>query len=193
MKSYVAALAAVLICGTAAQAQTDNYRFHASVLGGWTSHPDLTYGAARPGVDNSFNAGARAGVNLNGVVPWNGFSLDADYFYHQGDFQAPGAGTRLSSHSFMGNLMYHAPMAERWGIYGGAGLGAVNTSVSGAANGTSTVFGWQALGGVEYAVRDNTTLFAEYRYQNAHNANVAGVGQVGNTSNNLSMGVKISF
>jgi hypothetical protein len=35
-------------------------------------------------------------------------------------------------------------------------------------------------------------MFAEYRYQNAHDANIAG-GPVGNTSNNLSLGVKFKL
>jgi opacity protein-like surface antigen len=191
MKSYLAVVAVILACGTAAQAQTGD-RFHASVLGGWSSHPGLDLGAARPGVSDSFNVGARAGVNLDGIAPWNGFSLNADYFYNRGDFRGP-SNARLNSHSIMGNLVYHAPMADRWGIYGGAGLGAVHTNLSGGAHGGSTVFGWQALGGVDYAVSDTSSLFAEYRYQNAHNANIPGVGQVGNTSNSLSMGVKIKF
>ena len=192
MKTYIVAFAAILLCAAAAQAQIDNNRYHASVLGGWSGHPGLDLGTARPGVDDSFNLGARAGVNLNGIVPWNGFSLDADYFYNRGDFQGA-SNAILNSHSFMGNLVYHAPIGERWGLYGGAGLGAVHTNLSGDAHGGSTVFGWQALGGLDYAMTDNTSLFAEYRYQNAHNANIPSVGQVGNTSNSFSMGVKVSF
>src|SRR5690242_658842 len=121
MKTCIAALAAILLSGAAAQAQTDNNRYHASLLGGWSSHPGLDLGAARPGVDDSVNLGARAGVNLNGIVPWNGFSLDADYFYNRGDFQGP-SNAILNSHSIMANLTYHAPIGERWGLYGGAGL-----------------------------------------------------------------------
>ena len=33
-------------------------------------------------------------------------------------------------------------------------------------------------------------MFAEYRYQNAHDVNAGGLTRIGNTSNNLSMGVK---
>ena len=57
-------------------------------------------------------------------------------------------------------------------------------------HGGSTVLGWQALGGVEYRASEQASLFAEYRYQNAHNVNAGGLTQVGNTSNNLSFGVK---
>jgi hypothetical protein len=38
-----------------------------------------------------------------------------------------------------------------------------------------------------------TSMFAEYRYQNAHNANVDSIRNVGNTSNNLSVGVKFNL
>ena len=67
MKTYIVAFAAILLCAAAAQAQIDNNRYHASVLGGWSGHPGLDLGTARPGVDDSFNLGARAGVNLNGI------------------------------------------------------------------------------------------------------------------------------
>ena len=52
------------------------------------------------------------------------------------------------------------------------------------------MLGWQALGGVEYRASEWASLFAEYRYQNAHNVNAGGLTQIGNTSNNLSVGVK---
>ena len=76
--------------------------------------------------------------------------------------------------------------------YGGAGLGAVNTNIdNGVGNhGGSTVLGWQALGGVDYRVSDQASIFAEYRYQNAHDVNAGGLTGVSNTSNNLSFGVK---
>jgi opacity protein-like surface antigen len=186
-------VAAILLSGAAAQAQSGNSPFFASVLAGGTSHPRLDFGNNHPGVDNGFNAGARTGVILDGVLPWRGFSADIDYFYNQGDFKGAADGTRLNSHSFMADLTYHAPIAERWGLYGGAGLGAVHTNLSGASHGGATVFGWQALGGIDYTFNERTSLFAEYRYQNAHNANIPGTGAVGNTSNSLSMGVKYRF
>jgi opacity protein-like surface antigen len=92
----------------------------------------------------------------------------------------------------MGNLIYHLPTDSPFEIYGGAGLGAVNTNIDNGlgSHGGSTVFGWQALGGVEYRASEQASLFAEYRYQNAHNVNAGGFSGVGNTSNNLSFGVK---
>lgn len=36
-------------------------------------------------------------------------------------------------------------------------------------------------------------LFTEYRYQNAHDANIGALTGVGNTSNNISVGMKFSL
>ncbi len=37
------------------------------------------------------------------------------------------------------------------------------------------------------------SLFTEYRYQNAHDANIGGLRGIGNTSNNASVGVKFNL
>jgi len=190
MRKHFAVLAALLLSGTAVQAQTGT-PFHASILGGWSSHPALTTGTARSPVNDGFNLGARAGVKLDAVMP--GLSADLDYFYNSGDFQGAATGARLNSTSLMGNLTYRVPVQDRWGLYGGAGLGLVHTNLSGNVHGGSSVLGWQALGGVDYAMDDRTSLFVEYRYQNAHNVNVPAVGQVGNTSSNVSTGIKFDF
>lgn len=92
----------------------------------------------------------------------------------------------------MANLIYHLPTNSPFEIYGGAGIGAVQTNFDNNAgnHGGSTVLGWQALGGLDYRVSEQASLFAEYRYQNAHNVNAGGLTQIGNTSNNMSVGVK---
>jgi opacity protein-like surface antigen len=189
MNKYLIAAAALLVSGIAASAQTTDSRVNLSILGGWSSHPGLTLGAARPDGGDGFNAGARLSYDLGGMLPMSGFSVDADYFYNRADY-TPGSAARLDSHSFMADLTYHAPINDSWSLYGGAGLGAVKYDLRNA--GSSTVFGWQALGGVEHQFTPTTALFAEYRYQNAHDANIAGA-PVGNTSNNLSMGVKFKL
>jgi len=190
MKKNFLAAAALLLSGTALQAQdaTDS-RFNLSILGGWASHPGLTLGATRPDGGDGVNAGARLSYDLGGMMPMSGFSLDADYFYNRADY-ASGSAARLDSQSAMADLTYHAPIGENWSLYGGAGLGAVHDDLRG--SGGSTVLGWQALGGVEHQFTPTTAMFAEYRYQNAHDANIGG-GPVGNTSNNLSVGLKFKL
>jgi opacity protein-like surface antigen len=181
------AAAALLLGAGAAQADILNTPY-VSVLGGWSSHPALALGAGHSGVDDGYNVGARVGTWLEGLP---GFTLDADYFHNEGDFIGSHVGH--SSDSYMADLSYHLPTGTPWSVYGGAGLGAVTTSVSGSQYGDSTVLGWQLLGGAEYRLNDMTSMFAEYRYQNAHGANLDSIAHVGNTSNSLSVGVKFSL
>lgn len=182
MKKYLAALTFMLLSAGAAQADMfDNPTV--SVLGGWSTHPNLTLGATQPSVSDSYNVGAR--VSVDSPVP--GFTVDADYFYNRGGYSSGGS---LNSQSVMGNLIYHTPPTFPVRLYGGAGIGLVNTSLGGALTGSSNVLGWQGLGGVEFPLENGTAIFAEYRYQNAHNANAGTIAGVGNTSNNLSVGIK---
>jgi opacity protein-like surface antigen len=181
MRYVFAAAFASLLGTTAAHAEA-----YVSVLGGPTFAPDLRLNGPKTATDTGFNAGGRVGIPL-GI---SGLAAEADLFYNQSHFS--GTDTRIGSLSYMGNLVYHVDTNSPFGIYGGGGVGAVRTDVNGGGfNGSSTVFGWQALGGVDYQWRPKTALFAEYRYQNAHNANLP--GPVGNTSNNMSVGVKFGL
>ena len=191
MKKYLIAAAVLLVSGVAASAQTTDDRLNLSVLGGWASHPGLTLGASRPNGGDGFNAGARLSYDMGGMLPLSGFSVDADYFFNRADYNS-GSPARLDSSSFMADLTYHAPINENWNLYGGAGLGAVRDELGGNLGGSSTVFGWQALGGIEYQYSPTMAVFAEYRYQNAHDANIGG-NAVGNISNNASMGLKFKL
>jgi opacity protein-like surface antigen len=151
-------------------------------------------GGTKRAMDTGFNVGARYGYYLDN---WNlpNVSLEADGLFGQSTY-AGVSNARLQTSSYMGNAIYHVPFHDTpFEVYGGAGLGAVNTNVdNGIGNhGGSTVLGWQALGGVEYRASEWASLFAEYRYQNAHDVNAGGLTQIGNTSNNLSMGVKWHF
>jgi opacity protein-like surface antigen len=185
-KYFLPAAAAVLFSAGAANAETG----FVAIMGGPTFAPMLSVNGARANTDDGFNGGVRFGYGLD---DWNlpGFTLDADYFFNQSHFT--GTFARLRSMSGMADLMYHFRTDSPWGLYGGAGLGAVNTNYeSPTAGGSGTVFGWQAIGGVEYQFSPQTSFFTEYRYQNAHNA-FAAVPNVGNTSNNLSVGVKFNL
>jgi opacity protein-like surface antigen len=193
MRNLIIASAAALLLGSVA-AQADTY---VSVLGGPTFAPSLNVSGTRNGMDTGFNVGARVGtsldtLNLPGNLPdLSNFSIEADGLFNQSNYSGT-ANARLQSSSYMGNLIYHLPMDGPFELYGGAGLGAISTNIdNGLGNhGGSTVLGWQALGGVEYRASDQASLFAEYRYQNAHDVNAGGLTNVGNTSNNLSFGVK---
>jgi opacity protein-like surface antigen len=192
MKKYLVAISAILLSAGAAQAQMFDNMFddsYASVLGGWASHPGLSLSANNhANVNDGYNVGARVGTWL-AAVP--NVTADVDYFYNRGDYA--GTGAHLNSASVMGDLMYHLPLGAPFSLYGGGGLGMVNDDLSGSLHGSSIVMGWQAIGGAEYALSPETSLFAEYRYQNAHDANITAVRNVGNTSNNVSLGVKFNL
>ena len=189
----ISSMAALLLATGAARADsthTDNW--YASILGGASFDPALMAGGSLHGMDNGYNVGARIGYGLDKMLPMPGWSIEADTFYNQSGYK-DGDRSHLASTSVMGNLVYHLNTGSPVGIYGGAGLGAVNDRVGGAIHDSSTVFGWQALGGIEYPVSHDMTLFTEYRYQNAHDANIGALRGVGNTSNNLSVGMKFSL
>jgi len=186
MKNLLAASAVALLFGIAA-AQADSY---VSVLGGPTFAPDLSVNHTTHDMDTGFNVGARYGYYLNG---WNlpNVSLEADGLFNQSTY-SNASNARLQSSSYMVNAIYHLPTDSPFELYGGAGLGLVHTNIdNGAGNhGGSGVLGWQALGGIEYRASDQASIFAEYWYQDAHDVNAGGLTHVGNTSNNLSFGVK---
>jgi opacity protein-like surface antigen len=191
MKKFVVASAAALLLATGVApnlAMADSY---VSLLGGPTFAPGLNVNGAKLGMDTGFNAGARYGYYLN---DWNlpNISVEADGLFSQSKYSGLGD-ARLQSSSYMGNVIYHLPFTDTpFSVYGGAGIGAIQTNFDNNAgtHGGSTVLGWQALGGLEYRASEDASLFAEYRYQNAHNVNVGALSNIGNTSNNLSVGVK---
>ena len=191
MKKLIVASAAALLLGMTAAGSSAWADTYVSVLGGPTFAPDLRVGATKNPMDTGFNVGARVGTTLDN---WNlpNFSVEADGLFNRSTYSASNNNARLQSSSYMANLIYHMPTGTPFGIYGGAGLGAVNTNIdNGIGNhGGSTVLGWQAIGGVEYRASEWASLFAEYRYQDAHNVNAGGLTQVGNRSNNVSFGVK---
>ena len=188
MKNLFVASAVALLLGTSGAALADTY---VSVLGGPTFAPGLNVNGTKFGMDTGFNIGARVGTSLD---RWNlpNFSVEADGLFNQSTYSGGANDARLQSSSYMANVIYHLPTDSPFGVYGGAGLGAVNTNIDNGlgSHGGSTVLGWQALGGVEYRASEQASLFAEYSYQNAHNVNAGGFSGVGNTSNNLSFGVK---
>ena len=163
---------------------------YVSILGGPTFAPGLNANGTKFGMDTGFNVGARVGYYLS---DWNlpNISLEADGLFNQSNYSGFND-ARLQSSSYMGNVIYHLPTDSPFELYGGAGLGLVSTNIdNGLGNhGSSDVLGWQMLGGVEYRASEQASLFAEYRYQNAHNVNAGGLTGISNTSNNLSFGVK---
>jgi opacity protein-like surface antigen len=182
------ALAAATLTATSAGAQGWN----ASILGGPSWSPDLSINGTRAAMDSGYNVGGRLGYDIGDDYGFAGLTLATDVFYNQAHYQ--GTASDFSSLSFMGDALYHFDFGQPFGIYGGGGLGAVRTAVdTPTVSDSGTVFGWQAIAGVDYRFTPQTSMFAEYRYLNAHDANVGPFANVGNTSNNMSVGLKFDL
>jgi opacity protein-like surface antigen len=188
-RSLLLASALAVITATASQAQGWNI----SLMGGETFDPHLSAGATSLNMNDGFNAGGRLGYDLDDWTGISGLTLATDIFYTQSHYSGtPSA--RLATLSFMGDLIYRVDLGLPVGVYGGAGVGGVRDMVnSNTVDNSSTVFAWQALGGIDYQIMPDTKMFAEYRYQNAHDANVAPLNHVGYTSNNVSVGLKLDL
>ena len=182
---------AALMSATGASAQG----WYVSLLGGATLNtPRVNIGGTDDVGHRGFNAGGRLGYSLDAWLPVSGFALEADVFYNQAHLSGSTA-LRRDSISYMGNLMYRVNAG--WiGVYGGGGAGAVRTELdAGASQDASTAFGWQAIGGIDHHLTPEAKIFAEYRYQNAHAANLSipVPTRVSNTTNNISVGVRFDL
>ena len=121
MKKLLVASAAALLLGTFAASANDSY---VSVLGGPTWMPASMSAAPRP-LDTGFNVGARYGYSWT-TEPAS--LVEADGLFGQSNFNGINNG-RLQTSSYMGNVVYHLPMNDTpFSVYGGAGIGAVNTN-----------------------------------------------------------------
>src|SRR5215472_16283246 len=121
--STVAVLAATSLLGAGA-ARADSY---VSVLGGPTFAPDLNVNGATHGMDTGFNVGARYGYYLDGFNLPN-VSLEADGLFNQSTYSNT-RNARLQSSSYMANAIYHLRTSSPFELYGGAGLGLVNSNI----------------------------------------------------------------
>src|SRR5690349_16334279 len=76
------------------------------------------------------------------------------------------SGTRLSidteTKTYMANVIYDFYTGTRWTPHIGGGIGAVDVSSN--RSGGTTVFGGQAIGGVEYALSPQLRIGLDYRY-----------------------------
>lgn len=184
------AIVLLLLSSSASFAQT----IHLSLMGGQTVYPGLNYDGGRVDLDRGFNAGLRLGYGLDEWLPISGLELQVDGFYNQSDLSSQ-TKARFDSLSYMGNLVYSLDTGTPLSIYGGAGAGGIRTEIGDPLSPrNSNVFGWQALGGVKWPLSEHAKVFAEYRHQNAHNANLRFIGgPVGNTSDNASFGIELSY
>ena len=178
-KPFVASAAALLLGMTAAQA--DNA--YVSVLGGPTFAPDLS-SRRPPGIrwipaSMSAPASAPPGqLEPAGLLAGSGRAVQPVHlFRHE---QCAAAVQLLYGRP---DLSHAAPTRRSASM--AARAWARSTPISTTASATMAVppcWAGRRIGGVEYRASEWASLFAEYRYQNAHDVNAGGLTQVGNRS-----------
>ena len=170
MRNVIVASAAALLLATAAQAGL--YRCWAA-----PPSPGLREWHQNP-MDTGYNVGGRAGTSLDAGTA--DLSVEADGLFNQSTYSNP---KMPGSVQFLyGKPDYHFTTGTPFSVYGGAGLGAVNTNIDSgvSSHGGSTVLGWQAWW-VEYRA-SNRPACSPNIISGCLNVNAGGLTQVGNRS-----------
>jgi opacity protein-like surface antigen len=158
--------------------------------GGVSFDPSLSYGTTSYPMNTGWNVTGSAGFDLP-----LGFALQGDAFYNDSQYSC--CKSSLSSLSLTGDLLYNIPTGTPFTPYFGAGVGAADTRyrdpTAVAFDGDAWTFAYQAIGGVRWQFAPLTSLFAEYRFQNAGDVTIKGEPHVGNESNNATFGVRLDL
>ncbi|HVJ53322.1 MAG TPA: OmpA family protein [Aliidongia sp.] len=184
MKNQLGVCAAVLLgsMSTAALADDPTYGPYISVGGGPAWENSITAKGVATDTHVDFDTGF-LGV---GAVGWgfgNGLRGELEFGWHQndasGNFTQSSGGAFVNSNSgratqqtVFGNLLYDFDTGTPWSPHVGFGLGFDSARVDGIATGVGfnpvnthdTVFGYQAIAGVEYALAPGFHVGLEYRY-----------------------------
>jgi opacity protein-like surface antigen len=113
------------------------------------------------GVPETYDSGSLIGGAVGAASGIENLSVELDVM--SGVAERTGApGTPLRATTLMLNGVYSLPLADRFSLYGGAGLGIMHVTITGAAG---TGFGGQVFGGAAFQLTDNVSLFAEGRMQ----------------------------
>jgi OOP family OmpA-OmpF porin len=168
---------AVIMSATSARAQV----FYLGGEAGWNVLENQTdkapgFASLHKRFDSGFAAGARAGYE------WGPWRFEEEYAYRSNDLTrlrigavpATGVGGNRQAHAIMTNVIYDfAIPGLAWPVtpHVGGGLGAVNVIDRAHATGAGVVshgqdweLGYQAIGGVRYAINPNVALDLDYRY-----------------------------
>lgn len=162
VKSLTAALAvaaAVSISG-AAHAQT-----YVEGMFGLTTYPDLEWGGLDYEVDQGEAWGVAIGHHFTPTL-----SGELEFTHTNGEYT--GYNNSVTSDAVMVNGYYRFMPGAQFRPYVGGGLGLVTVGYENAApyEREDQVLGWQVIGGGEFALNPNVSLFGEYRFQSATGA-----------------------
>lgn len=156
----------------------------------YTTSNDLDYG----GSSFDMEAGYLIGLAIGGTLA-NSVSVEGELTYSDRDYE--NYDSSLAALGLMANLYYNFQIANAVGGYFGGGLGPMRVAYDGGGVFSSYsdeewVFGYQFLIGLTYGMANGVTLFSEYRFQNAQDADLAGQ-DVQYQSHSIGGGIRADF
>lgn len=182
-----AAVAAVSFAG-AASAQT-----YVEITGAAVKQPDLSWGSGFA-MDYEMDTGSAWSLAVGRFIRPN-IALEAEVTRTKSEY-ACCAPNSLEATAYMANAFYRFTPERRIRPYVGLGVGMIDVEYDAAADASDTVFGWQAMAGVETPFTNSLSGFAEYRYQSAADLEDSSYGG-GLTweyeSHNLGLGLRYTF
>jgi opacity protein-like surface antigen len=153
-----------------------------------------------PTVKASYDTGF--GFNLNGGYNFDGFRVEGEFGYKASDLDKASAldlnGTFINSDatimSYMVNGLYDYKNTSAFTPFIGAGLGLINGEFNFNGNKVEdTVFGYQLIAGVGYALNRNVTIDVSYQFQGAASDFEKNGDKFSYMSSNVYGGVRYNF
>jgi opacity protein-like surface antigen len=159
---------------------------------------DNAAGSAKMTYDPGFLGSFAAGYSFA-----NPLRMEAEYIWQKNDLDRLSYNNiygnfdegDLTSQSMMLNAYYDVDTGSPWTPYIGAGIGWTKLDLSTPAfpvSDNDDVFSYQFIGGVAYALTDQWSIDAEYRFLGTGDATISGADYNLN-SNNLMLGLRYSF
>ena len=190
MKTFVMGAAATLLAAPLALAQSGDIYIEGAA--GYAFEGDYGYNGLDFTVEGDWSGGVALGItDLIGD-----FDVELDIYSTSRGYE--GYSTSLDSLSVMVNGLYDFDMGDSpITPYVGLGIGQVKVEYDGANqfpafSDEEWVFGWQAMAGGRWQANEQFSLFAEWRYQSAEDADLAGL-PVEYGSHNLLLGGRLTF
>lgn len=192
----------VRLFGAAALADDTDYR---TSLGRFESEFDI-----------GFVVGGAAGLDTNWITDkTKALRLELEYAYRENDIDEhriggaalAGSNGEFSANTVMANVLFDLFRDRPVAVYVGGGLGVAftdfrNFSVTGARilDDDDAVFAYQGIGGVEYAINKDWSVFGEYRYLGLEDSELTLAPTAGGTwrnvemdSHNFGAGIRLKF
>lgn len=191
MKTAVFIAASALVVASlpgAASAQT-----YVEVTGAVVEQPDLGWGSGLL-MDYEMDTGSAWSLAVGRFIRPN-IALEAEVIRTKSEYACCNPNS-LEATAYMANAFYRFRPEQRIRPYVGLGAGMINVEYDAIAEASDTVFGWQAMAGVEIPFTPSISGFTEYRYQSASDPEDSSYGG-GLTweyeSHNLGLGLRYTF